>query len=152
MSIPVNIGDFAEQLLMTEGQAQSPTTVPVEPAYAESQAVNYGNTPDISEVQVPSSFVSTLVEGKSTPLVEDSQPVSHPQPVAPLQPLEEHKDILYLIEEVRSLLEEVKDVLTEVTSVGMGGVGQAATPAPKKEKNVEDLLNSIMKKRRKAAK
>jgi hypothetical protein len=157
MSNNVSVGDFAEQLLMSEQAAQTQAPVPMAHPVSQEGEVNYGQTPDISNVQVPTSFIESLVESKGNPVVETPQPQAFVQPVASPQPLEENKDILYLIEEVRALLEDVKQVLSEVTSVGMGvGIPNNAPKTPKdkgkEEKSVEDLLNSIMKSRRNSVK
>lgn len=106
---------------------------------------------DISNVEVPDNFVTTLVEHKEVvaemprPIVEE---VSTPQT----------EDITPLIQEVKELLIEVKKVLTEMTTVGGIGVRMTSpgdrivrtdNKKDKEEDEEKDPMKALLKKIRK---
>ena len=108
-----SVGDFAEKLLREEADQ------PVAPSNPHtgflSPAVNDG--PDITRVEVPSDFVSSILEG-TDPVIE-LQPQEKVEVKIEEEPVkEEASDILL---EIRNLLLELKSMLNEQTSVGSIG-------------------------------
>ena len=130
----VSIGDFAESIL-NEGQTQS---APPQGSQSFDNSPSFDSMPtpspgqlDISNVQVPDDFVTSLVEGKESEVEQEQV-----RAAAPLG--EDSGDRLeILLSRLCSLLEETKGLISEMgltagaTTVGHIGVNQAG-PARKK--------------------
>ena len=130
----VSVGDFAESLL-NEGRTQS---VPPQGSQSFDTSPSFDSMPspspgqlDISNVQVPNDFVTSLVEGKESEVEQEEEKVE--------APLEEDSGnrLEVLLTRLCSLLEETKGLISEMgltagaTTVGHIGVNQAG-PARKK--------------------
>jgi hypothetical protein len=153
-----SVGDFAEQILSQDRQKAAPPLAP--PSLRADPSVyspEIGNQVDISEVQVPSDFVNSIVEGKApvVPLIEKAPVVSlnesiTPQTEAVSEPdsSNQNQDLWDIMEDVKQLLIQVKETLTEMTTVGALGVNLANnTKTPKKPKNKEeDAMTALLKR------
>jgi hypothetical protein len=143
-----SVGDFAEQILAEERQKAAPPLAP--PSLQADPSVyspEIGNQVDISEVQVPSDFVNSIVEGKA-PVVPLNESVT-PQAEAVSEPdsSNQNQDLWDIMEDVKQLLIQVKETLTEMTTVGALGVNLANnTEKPKKKKEEEDPMIALLKK------
>ena len=129
----LSIGDFAESLI-SGGQTQS---APPQGSQSFSTSPTFGAMPppprgqiDISNVQVPDDFVTSIVEGKEPEIAEE--------PVQRVYSEESSSGRLEdLLVKLCSLLEETKGLISEMgltagaTTVGHIGVNQAG-PARKK--------------------
>ncbi len=151
-----SVGDFAEQLMKED--AEQPMKPSNPHAGFLSPAVNDG--PDLSNIEVPADFISSIVEGKD--IVLEEEPTV--QPIPPKPKKEEIKeepvstgssDILL---EIRDLLLELKSTLNEVTSVGSIGVGTQKPLAKEDDVDEEEedsttaKLKEILRKRKAKAK
>jgi len=146
---------------MGEGVDHTPTPVaPPTASLGDTQSV-----PDISNVQVPNNFLSTIYEDIESK-EEESEQVA--VPVAPLQEEATHLESLLL--EVKNLLETVSTQLTEMgegggvpapgpaapTTAGKIGTNQGQGYTRKKEtrkkrkssEDLEELLSQILDKKR----
>jgi hypothetical protein len=136
-----SVGDIAEQIMAQDavvgkGAPQAPSFAPDESVYSPNVTQQ---APDISEVQVPNDFVTSIVEGKA-PVVPAPETIEEPV----VQPVSEVTELKSLVEEIKSLLLEVKQTLSEMTSVGMG-MGAPANTGEKKKEDEEDDLQKILK-------
>ena len=141
----VSIGDFAESIL-NEGQTQS---VPPQGSQSFDTSPSFDSMPtpspgqlDISNVQVPDDFVTSLVEGKESEVEQEEERIE--------APLEENSGdrLEVLLTRLCSLLEETKGLISEMgmtagaglssgaTTVGHLGVNQACPVQKKKRKKV----------------
>jgi len=130
----VSVGDFAESLL-NEGQTQS---APPQGSQSFGASPSFDSMPtpspgqiDISNVQVPNDFVTSIMEGTESEVAREV--------VREEAPLEEDSGnrLEALLVRLCSLLEETKGLISEMgltagaTTVGHIGVNQAG-PAMKK--------------------
>jgi|10_taG_2_1085330.scaffolds.fasta_scaffold49375_2 hypothetical protein len=137
-----NIGDFAANIL-AQDRGNAPVAMPL-PVNNQDIPESFANTPDISNIVVPTSFISGVVtEGKAPEVEEEAVPVV-------VKEVQDTSELRSLIEEVKTLLSEVKQVLTEVTAVG-AGIGAPAASSQKKvskdDDSMEDALSKILRKR-----
>jgi hypothetical protein len=144
-----SVGDFAEQLMAEESKSPQKPSSPH--AGFLSPAVNDG--PDISEIDVPVDFVSSIVEGKD-PVVEEAPVVNQVPQEEKLEEEPVKKPSSDILVEIRDLLLELKGMITEQTSVGSIGVG-VQKPLGKEEEDededssMERKLKDILRKTRK---
>ena len=147
-----SVGDFAEQLIAEEkakgNEVSPPSFEPDTSIYSpnvEEQA------PDISQVEVPNDFISSIVENRASAIPE---PFIQTEEVEErvVQPISEVAELKSLITEVKDLLLEVKQTLSEMTTVGAIGVGTSPPPAKKNkgEEDLRELLKKIKTGRQKA--
>lgn len=141
----ISIGDFAESML-NEGQTQS---APPQGSQSFDASPSFDSMPspspgqlDISNVQVPSDFVTSLVEGKESEVEQEEERIE--------APLEENSGdrLEVLLTRLCSLLEETKGLISEMgltagaTTVGHIGVNQAG-PARKKVRRKKKKKGSV---------
>ena len=148
-----SVGDMAAQIMAMDelkGKASnSPPTFEADTSFYSADATQ--QAPDISEVEVPSDFINSIVEGNAPIIPESKQSTEEAPSVA--QPISEVRDLKNLIQEVKDLLIEVKQTLSEMTAVGGLGVGPMADPKKKKEVDEDDLKEILKKiKKRRTAK
>lgn len=144
-----SVGDFAEQLMAEESKSPQKPSNPH--AGFLSPAVNDG--PDISEIDVPVDFVSSIVEGKD-PVVEEAPVVNQVPQEEKLEEEPVEKPSSDILVEIRDLLLELKGMITEQTSVGSIGVGVQKPLGKEEEEEDEDSsmerkLKDILRKTRK---
>ena len=142
----ISIGDFAESIL-NEGQTQS---VPPHGSQSLDTSPSFDSMPppspgqlDISNVQVPSDFVTSLVEGKESEVEQEEVRIE-----APLE--EDSGDRLeVLLTRLCSLLEETKGLISEMgltagaTTVGHIGVNQAGPTRKKVRRKKKKRKGSV---------
>ena len=148
-----SVGDMAAQIMaMDELKGKATSTQPTfeeDTSFYSADATQ--QAPDISEVEVPSDFVNSILEGKTPIIPESEQPTEEAPSMA--QPISEVKELKNLIQEVKDLLIEVKQTLSEMTTVGGLGVGPMGDPKKKKGDDEDDLKNILKKiKKRRVAK
>ena len=120
----VSIGDFAESIL-NEGQTQS---APPQGSQSFDNSPSFDSMPtpspgqlDISNVQVPDDFVTSLVEGKESEVEQEQV-----RAAAPLG--EDSGDRLeILLSRLCSLLEETKGLISEMGMTAGAGLSSGAT-------------------------
>ena len=154
----LSIGDFAESLI-SGGQTQS---APPQGSQSFSTSPTFGAMPppprgqiDISNVQVPDDFVTSIVEGKEPEIAEE--------PVQRVYSEESSSGRLEdLLVKLCSLLEETKGLISEM-GVTAGGAGNTvgsvggvnfAGPAPvkkvrrrkkKKKSSVKETIEAVLR-------
>lgn len=132
----ISIGDFAMDILKdmaTDPQALKPTV--------KEHVLQENNVPDLKGVEVPSDFVSLVLEGKK------------PQPVVKktVKPIKEDKTqkLEELIGKLSILLKEAKVLLEEVTAgtttTGNIGVNLAGCAKKAKKKKTDPYLLAAKK-------
>ena len=135
----LSVGDFAEQIMAqgaeTEG-IKPPTFAPDQSVYSNQVGAQ---APDISEVEVPLDFVSSIVEGKDHVVEAKVSPTPAPA-------ISEDTDLKTLIHELKDLLIEVKQSINEMTAAGSIGVN---TAGPEKKEKEEDPMEALLRKVRK---
>jgi len=147
-----SVGDMAAQIMAQESFSQKKATTPSTATFEEDTSFYSPNvteqSPDISDVEVPTDFVTNLLEGKAP----TDTPPSTPAPTAPsvvmtAEPLSEAaSDLQALVQEVRDLISELKNTLVEMTAVGSLGVNMAGPGKKKKEVEEEEEETDPMKK------
>jgi hypothetical protein len=139
----ISVGDYAEQLLAHQGKVPVDHTLKPTPSHLPHSV--HDQAPDVSQIEVPEDFVTSLVEGRDDALVAEEPLVRTPK-VEPIQENELHT----LLNEVKTLLEEVKVQLTETTTCGSLGTNQggATTKETPEEDPMEKILKQVRKKRR----
>ena len=139
-----SVGDFAEQLIAEEkakGNVVSPPSfepdTSVYSPHVEEQA------PDISKVEVPDDFITSIVENKVSAIPE---PFIQTEEVEErvVQPISEVAELKSLITEVKDLLLEVKQTLSEMTTVG-AGIGAPNSNVDKRNREKKILGNFLRK-------
>ncbi len=141
-----SVGDFAENLILQDQISKKATSQPSfnpEPSFYSNNVTE--QAPDISNIEVPSTFINDILEGKSETKIEPKQETKD-------LPVVESSDILELksmFTELKSMLSEIKVILTEVTTVGSGiGAPNFSKEKEKgeKEEDPEDQLEQLLKK------
>ena len=140
----MSVGDYAERLMAEEVNPQGALSSPsFNPTPSHLPGTVLDQAPDISKVEVPEDFItSVLSESTEDPVVEDQKVI-----VVPKEESIQENDLNLLLQEVKSLLEEVKMQLIETTTCGMGGTNQGG--ATTKEVEVEDPMDKILQKLKK---
>lgn len=140
----MSVGDYAERLMAEEVNPQGALSSPsFNPTPSHLPGTVLDQAPDISKVEVPEDFItSVLSESTEDPVVEDQKVI-----VVPKEESIQENDLNLLLQEVKSLLEEVKMQLIETTTCGMGGTNQGG--ATTKEVEVEDPMDKIIQKLKK---
>lgn len=155
-----SVGDLAAQIMAQESFSQNKATTPSTATFEEDTSFYSPNvteqSPDISDVEVPTDFVTNLLEGKASAntLPPKPTPKPTPKPAPPpvamtAEPLSEAApDLQALVQEVRDLISELKNTLVEMTAVGSLGVNMAGPGKKKKEveKEEEDPIKKMLKK------
>jgi hypothetical protein len=133
----ISVGDLAAQIMAQDALPQTKASTQSAPSFEEDTSFYSPNvteqSPDISNVDVPSDFVNNLLEGRETPA-----PAPAPSVERIVEPLSETTDLKALVQEVRDLLVEVKSTLVEMTTVGALGVNMAGPGKKKKDDEEED--------------
>ena len=148
-----SIGDFAESLMSGGRVGDSRPTSPVSPpSFSQEQDFINVQSPDISNVNVPSTFISNLV----TENVSEDKEVEREEPLQE-EPITTSQDPILL--EIRDLLLSLQNQINEMTSVGSIGVNLAGCSDPKKakkeeeeeeeEETTEDKIKRILRQRAK---
>jgi len=142
----ISVGDYAEAL-MAQSREEAPVDHSLKPTPSHLPQGVDDQAPDISHIEVPVDFVTSLMEGGEDPLVDPPEVVveSSPQDQVFVE-----NDLHSLLQEVKSLLEEVKMQLIETTTCGMLGTNQggATTKETEEEDPMKDILRKVRKKRR----
>tara|TARA_R110000824_G_scaffold26934_4_gene92048 strand:- start:2181 stop:2666 length:486 start_codon:yes stop_codon:yes gene_type:complete len=150
----ISVGDMAAQIMAQESFSQKKSTTPSKVTFEEDTSFYSPNvteqSPDISDVEVPTDFVTNLLEGKAPTTSPPPTPApTAPQVVTTTEPLSEAApDLQALVQEVRDLISELKNTLVEMTAVGSLGVNMAGPGKKKKEveEEEEDPMKKILKK------
>ena len=153
----VSIGDFAESIL-NEGQTQS---VPPQGSQSFDTSPSFDSMPtpspgqlDISNVQVPDDFVTSLVEGKESEVEQEEERIE--------APLEENSGdrLEVLLTRLCSLLEETKGLISEMGMTAGAGLSSGATVTgvltanqggPARKKVQKKVRKKVRRKRRPVA-
>jgi hypothetical protein len=135
----ISVGDFAQQVMAMDSLPKGNSATTLNPTPSHLPTGLDDQAPDISRIEVPDDFVSSLLESKEKAEVEVA-----PVPTAPIvEKVEIDEGMAGLLQEVKGLLEDLKVQLTEMTSVGMLGVGPGKPQ--KKEKDPEDdMLQDLL--------
>ena len=147
----ISVGDMAAQIMAQESFSQKKSTTPSKVTFEEDTSFYSPNvteqSPDISDVEVPTDFVTNLLEGKAPTTSPPTPAPTAPQVVTTTEPLSEAApDLQALVQEVRDLISELKNTLVEMTAVGSLGVNMAGPGKKKKEVEEEDPMKKILKK------
>tara|TARA_R110002074_G_scaffold375946_1_gene552730 strand:+ start:3826 stop:4257 length:432 start_codon:yes stop_codon:yes gene_type:complete len=138
----LSVGDIAEQIMAQGARTRgvkAPTFTPDPSVYSNKVGAQ---APDISEIEVPLDFVSSIVEGK------DQVVEAKVSPTPPASPISEDTELKTLIHELKDLLIEVKQSINEMTAAGSIGVNMAGPEKKEKEEDpMEALLRKVRKKR-----
>lgn len=141
----ISVGDFAEQLMAEERNPSQSTSNKFDSApthIPEGEAVQ---APDISNVEVPTSFVASILEGTTaSPRQEETTPQVTEAP--------QSSNSQDLLEEIRDLLLGLRSQISEMTSVGMGGAGSSTKRKRSKDEETDELeekLQAILSRRKK---
>ena len=139
-----SVGDFAEQLIAEEkakgNEVSPPSFEPDTSIYSpnvEEQA------PDISQVEVPNDFISSIVENRASAIPEPFIKTGKVEETV-VHPISEVAELKSLITEVKDLLLEVKQTLSEMTTVG-AGIGAPNSNVDKRNRGEEDLRELLKK-------
>jgi len=140
----MNLGEMAESIMM-QGAPKPVAQEYSNPVHAPEDS--FGNQLDISDVQVPDSFVQKMI-GEST------EPQAEKEPVEAQHTNSDILSVLYEeIQELKNMVSEMKELLTEQSTVGGLGVnmaGKCADPT-KDEDDAWYRRNRIKKALQKAA-
>jgi len=159
----ISVGDFAAQLMREEEMAQqpaptSPTFNPVQSSYSP----NVLDQVDISKVEVPQNFVSTIMEANEITEPRAPSPINEsrgeetkdPTPVVDdtlginVEGLAQIlSDIQVTLNEVKVLLHEQSFSTNEVTAVGGLGITMAPKKKKPKDERVQRILAQLKKKK-----
>ena len=113
-----SIGDFAASLMKGGGIAKSSPSPSVSPpSFSQQSEYLDVQSPDVSNVDVPDSFISNLVTEDVSKIEEDKKEQTiKEEPVSSSDPI---------LLEIRDLLVSLQSQINEMTSVGMVGVNLA---------------------------
>jgi len=138
----ISVGDFAEQVMAMDSLPKGNSAPTLNPTSSHLPTGLDDQAPDISRIEVPDDFVSSLLENKEK--AEVAVAVA-PVPTAPIvERVEIDEGLTGLLQEVKGLLEDLKVQLNEMSTVGMMGVGPGK--APKEEDPQDDQLQDLLTK------
>ena len=139
----ISVGDFAEQVMAMDSLPKGNSAPTFNPTPSHLPTGLDDQAPDISKIEVPNDFISSLVENQEKAEVEVAR-VDTPRIV---EKVKVDEGLTGLLQEVKGLLEDLKVQLNEMSTVGMMGVGPGK--APKEEDPEDDKLQDLLTKIRK---
>ena len=132
-----SVGDLAAQIMAGQDPAPQPAPIGLPENSTDPLIVETQSSMDISQVEVSDDLMDQILGTTSTPapVVEEVAPVVDEElkEFIEEEDVQEEKDLLTLVQEVKALLVDVKGVLTEMTTVGAIGVNMGAGPGKKKK-------------------
>lgn len=141
----ISVGDFAEQVMAMDSLPKGNSAPTFNPTPSHLPTGLDDQAPDISRIEVPNDFVSSLVENQEKAEVEVAR-VDTPRIV---EKVKVDEGLTGLLQEVKGLLEDLKVQLNEMSTVGMMGVGPGKAPKEEdpEDDKLQDLLTKIRKKK-----
>jgi hypothetical protein len=141
----ISVGDFAQQIMAMDSLPKGNSAPTFNPTPSHLPTGINDQAPDISNIEVPDDFVSSLLESKE----KDEAEVVSVQTAPIVEKVKVDEGLTGLLQEVKGLLEDLKVQLNEMSTVGMMGVGPGKSQ--KKEEDPEDdrLQNLLTKIRTK---
>jgi len=141
----ISVGDFAEQVMAMDSLPKGNSAPTFNPTPSHLPTGLDDQAPDISRIEVPNDFVSSLVENQEKAEVEVAR-VDIPRIV---EKVKVDEGLTGLLQEVKGLLEDLKVQLNEMSTVGMMGVGPGKAPKEEdpEDDKLQDLLTKIRKKK-----
>jgi len=143
----ISVGDFAEQVMAIDSLPKGNSAPTFNPTPSHLPTGINDQAPDISRIEVPDDFVSSLVENREKAEGEgEVAPVDTPRIV---EKVKVDEGLTGLLQEVKGLLEDLKVQLNEMSTVGMMGVGPGKAPKEEdpQDDKLQDLLTKIRKKK-----
>jgi|10_taG_2_1085330.scaffolds.fasta_scaffold00082_24 hypothetical protein len=141
----ISVGDFAEQVMAMDSLPKGNSAPTFNPTPSHLPTGLDDQAPDISKIEVPNDFISSLVENQEKAEVEVAR-VDTPRIV---EKVKVDEGLTGLLQEVKGLLEDLKVQLNEMSTVGMMGVGPGKAPKEEdpEDDKLQDLLTKIRKKK-----
>jgi len=141
----ISVGDFAEQVMAMDSLPKGNSAPTFNPTPSHLPTGLDDQAPDISRIEVPNDFISSLVENQEKAEVEVAR-VDTPRIV---EKVKVDEGLTGLLQEVKGLLEDLKVQLNEMSTVGMMGVGPGKAPKEEdpEDDKLQDLLTKIRKKK-----
>jgi len=141
----ISVGDFAEQVMAMDSLPKGNSAPTFNPTPSHLPTGLDDQAPDISMIEVPNDFISSLVENQEKAEVEVAR-VDTPRIV---EKVKVDEGLTGLLQEVKGLLEDLKVQLNEMSTVGMMGVGPGKAPKEEdpEDDKLQDLLTKIRKKK-----
>jgi hypothetical protein len=146
----ISVGDFAEQLLLQD-QLKAKASPSQDPSFEEDTSFYSSNVidqaPDISTIEVPDNFVTSITENKELVIPQEAPTEEEISTPPESHPVSEMTELGNLIKEVRELLAEMKNTLLEMTAVG--GLGVSMVPNKSKTPLQQDPYAALRKRLKK---